>query len=89
MLFVCSVDLFSLYEQFPTSAAPLYAYIIFGLDNKQPLEYGNRFNEYEYVASAHTPLLTAIQRFEAGKDGSGSPVYNLSFDISDPLFQVQ
>lgn len=66
--------LFTLYEEFPTSATPLYAYIVFGFDEEEPLVYKNDFEDYQFVF---------------GEDGSGTPQFNASFDIQDPLFQLQ
>jgi len=60
--------------QMSSLSSPLYAYITFGFDVHQPLEYNNDFKAYKFVW---------------GADGSGTPVYDTQFEISEPLTQLQ
>jgi hypothetical protein len=57
-----------------TLSSPLYAYITFGLNTNNPLDYSKDFKAY---------------KFEYGAEGSGTPVYDTQFDVTDPLTQLQ
>lgn len=64
----------SLTSDFPSSSTPLYSYIVYGIDVEDPIEWGNSFNEYQ---------------FTEGEYGSGTPNFDLAFDISSTVSQTQ